>query len=56
MDKDYVDRLVKLCTLMRANYDSRPVTRDEWDVACGDALALGSIEPLQSTGTCDPAG
>ncbi len=35
-DKDLPDRLERLASRLRVNYDTRPVTKAEWDWASGD--------------------
>jgi antitoxin VapB len=35
-DVDYVERITALAERLRVDYDTRPVTRAEWDAACGD--------------------
>ena len=35
-DEHLVARLAELAQRMRAYYDTRPVTREEWDAASGD--------------------
>ena len=35
-DADYVARVTALAERLRANVDTRPVTREEWDAASGD--------------------
>lgn len=35
-DASYVARLTALAGRLRVNYDTRPVTRQEWDAACED--------------------
>jgi antitoxin VapB len=36
-DKDLPARLAALAQQLRTAYDTRPVTKAEWDAACGDA-------------------
>jgi len=36
-DKTLPDRLAALAQQLRMEYDTRPVSRSEWDAACGEA-------------------
>ena len=35
-DGNYVERLLSFSASLRGNYETRPVTREEWDAASGD--------------------
>jgi antitoxin VapB len=35
---DLITRLIALAERINLNYDTRPVTREEWDIASGDEI------------------